>query len=62
MLTTENTKFKVNRDGTLYVEASRSVCIEELAKVLRMAVMHARRKKIKKPTEWNIIWNMSKAA
>ena len=56
MLSTENSQFKVNRNGTIDITAEPNFTFDELARVIRMSVMHARRKKIKKPTKFNKWW------
>jgi len=56
MLTTKNCEFRVNRDGTLDIYPKPGFTFSELARVMRMAVLHARRKKIKKPTKFNRWW------
>ena len=58
MLSTENTCFKLNKCGHLCIWlTSRQLLEGEIDRVLDMAVMHARRKKIKKPVTWNKWWS-----
>jgi hypothetical protein len=54
MLSTEFAEFKVNRDGTMDVSPKRFIPELELVRILRMAFMHARIKKIKKPVKWRM--------
>ena len=57
MLSTENTLFTINRDGLLSIWlTSRNILPGEIERVLKMATMHARRKKTKKPVSWNKWW------
>ena len=58
MLSTENTIFKIDRDGFLQVWlTSRQIPEGEIIRVLKMATMHARRKKTTKPNRWNKWWS-----
>ena len=58
MLSTENTFFKLNKSGHLCIWlTSRQLLEGEIDRVLNMAVMHARRKKMKKPVTWNKWWS-----
>lgn len=58
MLSTENTLFNVNRSGHLSIWlTSRNLLEGEIDRVLKMATLHCRRKKIKKPVTWNKWWS-----
>ena len=58
MLSTENTLFTISRDGILKIWlTSRQIPEGEINRVLKMATMHARRKKTTKPNRWNKWWN-----
>jgi hypothetical protein len=58
MLSTENTLFELNKAGHLTVYlTSRTLLEGEAKRVLKMATMYARRKKIKKPVTWNKWWS-----
>jgi len=57
MLSTDYADFKVNRNGTMdIIPKLDEMPHVELLRILKMAVMHARIKKIKKPVKWNKWW------
>jgi len=57
-LSTENTVFSVDKSGHLIIRlTSKRILDGEIARVLKMAVMHCRRKKTKKPVTWNKWWS-----
>lgn len=59
MLSTENCEFSLRRGGKLLIVATSMFTLEELIRVWKMALLHARRKKIKKPVMYNIIWSIN---
>jgi len=57
-LSTENTVFSVDKSGHLSIRlTSKNILDGEIDRLLKMATMHCRRKKTKKPVTWNKWWS-----
>jgi hypothetical protein len=50
-----NCEFHIAKGGLLTVFAQQSLTVSDLIKSYRMARLHAKWKKIKKPTKWRMV-------